>query len=118
MSHKQLSLAINDTASQAFFDGLPYYPRCSDDVKSHGLVTRPRELAALHRQIQYNPHSICRALVFDIDQEGLGPVHFFSPHYWWQDMDAPPPNWILTNPDTGNCHYIYMLAAPVPLTEL
>lgn len=114
---RQLQLDINDPAKKLFFDGLPFIPLCSDDAKRFGLVHRPRELAALRRQIQYNPNTIARCLVFDIDKENMPDVYAWSAKYWWDDCSAPAPNWILINPHNGNCHYIYMLAVPVPLTD-
>jgi hypothetical protein len=104
----QLTLEINTTAKQAYYDGLPHIPLCTDDY-SNGLKRLPRELAALKASIQHNPHSIARSLAFDIDNVN-GYCH-------WSDVGAPAPNWIVVNPDNGHAHYIYMLACPVPLTD-
>ncbi len=105
---KQLQLDINTTAKQAYFDGLPYLPLCTNDY-ADGLKRLPRELAALKSSIQHNPHSIARSLVFDIDNSN-GYSH-------WRDAGAPAPNWIIINPKNGHAHYIYMLACPIPLTD-
>lgn len=113
----QLQLNINDDADQAFYDGLPYYPYCSDDVKTTGLKVLPRKYAARKRQIQYNPSSFCRFLAFDIDRELIDGYSIVSPLHWWRDCGLPPPNYILINPVTGNFHYLYALAAGVPLTD-
>ncbi len=104
----QLELEINSTAKQAYFDGLPYIPLCTDDY-SFGLKRLPRELAVLKASIQHNPHSIARSLVFDIDNS--------SGYYHWSDVGAPAPNWVIVNPENGHAHYIYMLACPIPLTD-
>ncbi len=104
----QLSLDINSTAKQAYYDGLPHIPLCTDDY-ANGLKRLPRELAALKASIQHNPHAITRALVFDIDNRN-GYRH-------WHDVGAPAPNWVIVNSDNGHAHYIYMLACPVPLTD-
>lgn len=69
----------------------------------------PRNIAAMRSNIQHNPDSVCRALVFDIDIK-----HGFS---HWYDCNAPEPNFIILNPDNGHAHYVYMLAAPVPTTD-
>lgn len=48
-------------------------------------------------------------LIFDIDRDDA--------QYRFEDVVAPPPNIIVTNPDNGHAHYYYALKTPVNIGE-
>lgn len=91
---------------QRYVDYLPYFPRCSDNLKSttKSLCSRPRELALKYSWIQHNPTSQVANLVFDIDEPGF--------HYW-EDQNLCPPNLIIKNINNAHCQYVYLLEFPV-----
>lgn len=53
-------------------------------------------------------------LVFDVDKRHADEVR--EGYQEWQDLGLPPPHWIAINPDNGNYHLGYILAAPVART--
>jgi len=109
----QLQLAINPSAAKAFYDGLSPYPYVSGDVRTQGLWRTAKEKSVSFPTIQHNKEYSVRMLAFDVDMPRL--PEGSDAFTWWQDCDAPPPNWILINPNNGNAHYFYELAVPVLL---
>ena len=105
---QQLPLLLSESAQSAYFEGLPYYPYCTEKFE-YGIKRLPRNLAALRKHIQHNPDSMVRCLVFDIDS--------VDGYDRWEDVGCPAPNWIILNPQNGHAHYLYVLECPVPFTD-
>jgi hypothetical protein len=82
---------------------LPEKPYCTDQLG--GLFVLPRQLAIKKRYVQQNSPYYEKWLVFDVDD----PTATFS----WYDLDAPPPNIVVTNPENGHAHLLYGLEVPI-----
>lgn len=87
---------------------LPHKPYCTDDLAS-GLHVRPLNIAKTKAYIQLNPPLQQHYLIFDIDKAGSA--------YHWDDVNLPPPNIVIVNPETTHSQYIYKLAEPVATSE-
>lgn len=80
---------------------------CSNDLK-YGSHLRKKAYALKHHYIQFNDHFI-KFLVLDLDRKNC---------FWdWHDRNLPAPNFIVSNPKNGHCHYIYALQAPICRTD-
>jgi hypothetical protein len=68
-------------------------------------------VAALDRLlIQPNTAKRYVCLCFDVDRAGAA--------IDWNDRNAPPPNMTVKNPANGHAHLIYLLTAPVPVSDV
>ena len=98
----------------AFVERLPRRPYCTND-KSSGLLIRPQATALGYLHIQHNPPPHVSCIVFDVDRK---PYEQRREGYQeWRDRDLPAPHWIAINPENGNYHLGYLLAAPVARTN-
>ncbi|WP_244077993.1 replication initiation protein, partial [Aeromonas caviae] len=98
----------------AFVERLPRRPYCTDDP-AHGLHIRPQATALAYRHVQHNPPPHVSCIVFDVDRK---PYEQRREGYQeWRDRDLPAPHWIAINPENGNYHLGYLLAAPVARTN-
>ncbi len=88
-----------------FVDDLPSNPYCTNE-KGFTYI-RSKNQAIQHRYIQPNHPSICKWLVFDIDD----PQALFSYH----DNGLLPPQFISENPINGHAHYGYKVTTPIGL---
>ena len=93
-----------------FCDRLPTRPYCSDSPSTEGLYRLP--LAdALHRLlIQPNTAKRVVCLCFDVDREQAA--------LDWNDRNCPAPNLTVKNPANGHAHLIYLLSAPVAVSDV
>lgn len=86
-----------------FQETLPIRPYCADTLEA--LVIRPRLQALKKRYIQQNSPWDLRWLVYDVDRP-LAAVE-------WQGLNAPAPNFTVTNLENGHAHLFYGLKVPV-----
>lgn len=93
-----------------FRDRLPSRPLCSDNPTKEGLFRLPLADALAHLLIQPNTAKRYVCLCFDVDREQAA--------IDWNDRNAPAPNLSVMNPANGHAHLIYLLAAPVPVSEI
>ena len=99
----------------AFIERLPVRPYCTDDP-AQGLLIRPQATALVYRHIQHNPPPHVSCLVFDVDKKSHERCRRDGYHEW-RDRGLPAPHWISINPENGNYHLGYLLAAPVARTN-
>ncbi|ENT2394095.1 MULTISPECIES: replication initiation protein [Enterobacteriaceae] len=93
---------------QNFISQMPYKPYCSNDLTS-GLTIRKREKALEMLYIQANQPTIQTCLLFDIDKE--------NSFYTFEEVGLPVPQFITKSPDSGRCHYGYILRSGVCKTQ-
>ena len=86
-----------------FVDDLPQNPYCTNS-KGFAYI-RNKQNAIRHRYIQPNHPSVCKWLVFDIDD----PEALFKCF----DLGLLPPQVIIKNPNNGHAHLAYRLTTPV-----
>lgn len=107
--------ATNSKIVERFVNNLPHRPYCMADKDEYQQI-RSLETALQSPYIQHNSPAFRHVLVFDID-EGFDFDREGRPRkgstYAWERADLPPPNFICRNPKKGNCHYYYVLAAPI-----
>jgi len=96
-------------AAGLFQKRLSRRPYCSNDLTIEGLYRLPLSRALSRKLIQPNSSGLISNLVFDIDRLG-GALD-------WSDRNAPPPSMAMMNPSNGHAHLIYLLAAPVPVSD-
>lgn len=89
---------------------LPRKPYCSDDKTASRF--RSLEIALNYTHIQFNPPSSRYWLVFDLDFDGRR-VPLTAAQWHYEEVLAPTPNIIVTNPENGHAHYYYALKTPV-----
>lgn len=89
---------------------LPTRPLCSDNPAREGLYRLPLVDALDRLLIQPNTAKRVVCLCFDVDRIGAA--------IDWSDRNAPPPNLTVKNQDNGHAHLIYLLAAPVPISDV
>lgn len=97
-------------AAELFQKRLSRRPYCSNDLTTEGIYRLPLSSALLHKLIQPNSSGLISNLVFDIDRLG-GALD-------WSDRNAPPPSIAMMNPTNGHAHLIYLLATPVPVSDV
>ena len=102
-------------ATAAFVERLPSRPYCTND-KSAGLLIRPQATALAYRHIQHNPPPHVSCLVFDVDKKPHE-LRRRDGYHEWRERGLPAPHWISINPENGNYHLGYLLAAPVARTN-
>lgn len=81
----------------------PYH--APESIQETGLRIAYAQQAIKSRYIQHNGPTHKFWLVFDIDRPGAG-LH-------WSDVNAPPPNIAVMNPDNRKSHYLYSLEVAV-----
>lgn len=99
---------FNNDNRQNFISQMPFKPYCSDNL-DNGLKIRKKEKALEMLYIQANQPSIQTCLLFDIDQDNC----FFK----FEDVGLPVPHFITKNPNSGRCHYGYILKSGVCKTQ-
>lgn len=88
------------------------YPYATDDP-AQGVYRVPLDAALRLKLLQPNAARLTQALVFDVD---LGRWSIFA---WCDNVpSAPCPNFTIANLESGNCHYVYVLAAPVATSNV
>lgn len=87
---------------------MPFKPYCSDNL-DNGLRIRKKEKALEMLYIQANQPAIQTCLLFDIDQDNC----FFR----FEDVGLPVPQFITKSPQSGRCHYGYILKNGVCKTQ-
>ena len=97
-----------------FVERLPRRPYCTNDP-AQGLLIRPQTTALGYRHIQYNPPPHVSCIVFDVDRKPY--MQRREGYQEWRERGLPAPHWIAINPENGNYHLGYLLAAPVPRTN-
>ena len=93
---------------QNFISQMPYKPYCSNNLES-GLTIRKKEKALEMLYIQANQPTIQTCLLFDIDKE--------NSFYTFEEAGLPVPQFITKSPDSGRCHYGYILRSGVCKTQ-
>lgn len=93
---------------EKFINQLPNKPYCSNDLQT-GLRIRNRQKAIEMLYIQANQPAMHTCLLFDLDQK--------NSFYQFEQASLPVPHFITKSPESGRCHYGYMLAKPVCKTE-
>lgn len=88
---------------------LPRYPYATDDL-SQGIWRQKRDEAMGRRYIEANPQALTNLLVVDID-DGIA----LQKAIW---CTSYPPNWVVENPANGHAHALWVLANPIPRTEM
>lgn len=91
-----------------FVASLATRPYCTDSP-ADGVYRAPLPDALTRRLIGPNTHKRVTMLVFDVDRPGAA--------IDWHDRGAPAPTWSVKNPANGHAHLIYLLAAPVAVSE-
>lgn len=89
---------------------LPARPYCSDSLERDGLYRLPIAEAMERLLIQPNTRNLHVALCFDVDRD--------TASVDWEFRGLPPPNLTVKNPKNGHAHLIYLLEAPVPVSEI
>lgn len=84
-------------------------PYCSDNLSTDGLYRLPVAAALEHRLIQPNTVKRMACLCFDVDRPGAA--------LDWNDRAAPAPSMTVMNPVNGHAHLVYLLDAPVPVSD-
>lgn len=102
--------SANAHSLDLFKERLPTRPYCSNNLSRDGLYRLSTEQALEHLLIQPNTAKRHVCLCFDVDREGAA--------IDWQDRNLPPPNMSVKNPVNGHAHLIYLLTAPVSVSEV
>lgn len=93
-----------------FFERLPSRPFCSNNPSLEGLYRLPIKEATECLLIQPNTAKLVVCLCFDVDRS-LAAID-------WNDRACPAPNITVRNPDNGHAHLIYLLEAPVSVSDV
>lgn len=99
---------FNNDNQQNFVSQMPVKPYCSDDL-STGLRIRKKEKALEMLYIQANQPAIQTCLLFDLDDDNC--------FYKFEDVGLPVPHFITKSPNSGRCHYGYILQNGVCKTQ-
>ena len=99
---------FNNDNRQNFISQMPVKPYCSDNL-SNGLRIRKKEKALEMLYIQANQPAIQTCLLFDLDEENC--------FYKFEDVGLPVPHFITKSPNSGRCHYGYILKNGVCKTQ-
>jgi hypothetical protein len=101
--HPQASLDL-------FFERLPSRPYCSNNPGIEGLYRLALADAMECLLIQPNTAKLVVCLCFDVDRNMAA--------LDWHDRHCPPPNISVMNPSNGHAHLIYLLEAPVSVSDV
>lgn len=96
-------------AADLFRQRLGRRPYCSDDLATEGLYRLPAAAALDRRVIQPNTLKRMTCVCFDVDRPGAA--------LDWSDRNAPAPSLSVMNPANGHAHLIYLLHAPVAVSD-
>lgn len=88
---------------QPFYDALPLKPYAAES--KHEMSIKHKQYAWNKEYIQPNHPAVTGYLVFDIDN----PNALYAHH----DNHAPPPQFVVVNPENGHAHLFYKLTEPV-----
>jgi hypothetical protein len=111
-SARLASSDIDTHAVGEFRRRLVRYPYATDDP-AQGVYRVPLDAALRLKLLQPNAARLTQAIVFDVD---LGRWSIFA---WCDNVpSAPCPNFTIANLESGNCHYVYVLAAPVATSNV
>lgn len=99
---------FNNDNRQNFISQMPFKPYCSDNL-DNGLKIRKKEKALEMLYIQANQPAIQTCLLFDLDEENC----FFK----FEDVGLPVPHFITKSPNSGRCHYGYILKSGICKTQ-
>lgn len=103
-----MKLGLVGSLENVFLNNLARTPAATNFF-TEGVFPRAREKALAYRNIQLNKITEIGALSFDIDSpNGL---------YNFYDNNCIAPNIVTINPENNHAHYIYLLKAPVYITE-
>lgn len=102
-SHPQKSLDL-------LHSRMPSRPYCSNNPSIEGLYRLSHEKAVEYLLIQPNTAKRVVCLCFDVDR----PFAAID----WSDRNCPQPNVTVMNPANGHAHLIYMLEAPVAVSDV
>ena len=76
--------------------------------KGHAVFRQPARMAwRRYQEIELRTPNSFPALIFDVDTL---PLDYLSIAF---SVTVRPPNWIVSNPETGHAHIVYCLARPV-----
>lgn len=104
-----LKMIIQDNHTiEIFKNQLPVKPYCSNNLQS-GLSIRNKNRALEMLYLQANQPAIQTCLLFDLDEGNA--------FYKFDEVGLPVPTFITKSPDSGRCHYGYMLKAGVCKTQ-
>lgn len=87
---------------------IPLKPYASNDL-NYGLTIQNKDRALDMLYLQVNHPLYLHTMIFDIDKENC--------FYEYENAHLPEPSFITKSPDSGRCHYGYMLNAPISSTE-
>ena len=93
---------------EIFKNQLPVKPYCSNNLEN-GLSIRNKNRALEMLYLQANQPAIQTCLLFDLDEDNA--------FYKFDEVGLPVPTFITKSPDSGRCHYGYMLKAGVCKTQ-
>ncbi|EAP8847698.1 replication initiation protein, partial [Salmonella enterica subsp. enterica serovar Typhimurium] len=93
---------------EIFKNQLPVKPYCSNNLEN-GLSIRNKNKALEMLYLQANQPAIQTCLLFDLDENNA--------FYKFEDVGLPVPTFITKSPDSGRCHYGYMLKTGVCKTQ-
>lgn len=87
---------------------IPNKPYATNDL-DFGLTIQRKSSALDMKYIQVNHPLFLHCMLFDIDKENC--------FYEYENANLPEPNFITKSPESGRCHYGYMLNSPITSTE-
>lgn len=93
---------------QEFISQLPLKPYCSNNL-DNGIRIRKKEKALEMIYIQANQPAIQTCLLFDLDEDNC--------FYKFEDVSLPVPHFITKSPNSGRCHYGYILKSGICKTQ-
>ena len=87
---------------------IPLKPYATNDL-DFGLTIQNKNKALDMLYLQVNHPLYLHTMIFDLDKENC--------FYEFENAHLPIPSFITKSPDSGRCHYGYMLNAPISSTE-
>lgn len=87
---------------------IPNKPFATNDLK-FGLTVQNKNKALDMLYLQVNHPLYLHTMIFDLDKENC--------FYEYENAHLPAPSFITKSPDSGRCHYGYMLNAPITSGE-
>ena len=105
MFSRQLHL-FQHPLSVELLGNMPDVLECSDELGS-AIVKRRKTTAIKKPYLRYN-NKLANSIILDLDYPSL---------HAWEDVGAPPPNFVVVNKRNLHSHYIYSLTFPVKLYD-
>jgi len=93
---------------QSFVSQMPLKPYCSNNLE-RGLSIRKKEKALEMLYIQANQPALQTCLLFDLDENNC--------FYKFEEVNLPVPHFITKSPQSGRCHYGYILKSGICKTQ-